>query len=169
MRCLPWSLRLRAARPIWIRQRWVLRERSRSTQRAGEFGDLLHRSRQHPHAVAQQRGVGRVVDVGLDHGGVDSHSPALHDLALAGDGHQSPMQPLHHRRAQREADPAQRLRIGHLAGAHVRELTVDQVGPHLALEHAVAPVAHVLEHEKPQHHVGRRAAAPARAAVRAAP
>ena len=79
------------------------------------------------------------------------------------------MQPLDDRGAQREADPAQRLGVGHLAGAHVRELPVDQVGPHLALEHAVAPVAHVLEHQQPQHHVGRRAAAPAGAAVRPAP
>lgn len=103
------------------------------------------------------------------HCGVDSHAPALHDTARAGDGHHSPMQPLHDCRAQRKPDPAERLRIGHLAGAYGRELPVDQVGAHLALERAVAPVAHVLEHEKPQHPVGRRAAAPARAAVRAAP
>ena len=51
----------------------------------------------------------------------------------------------------------------------MRELPIDQVGTHLALERAVTPVAHMLEHQQPQHHIGRRAAAPAGAAVRPAP
>jgi hypothetical protein len=41
---------------------------------------------QHPHLVAQQAAVGRVVNVGLDHSGVDAHPPefgeALHLGAL---------------------------------------------------------------------------------------
>jgi hypothetical protein len=38
--------------------------------RTGEFPDLLHRTRQHPYAVAQQRTVARMVAVGFDDGGV---------------------------------------------------------------------------------------------------
>ena len=34
-------------------------------RRTGQFGDSLHRPRQHPHAVTEQRAVGRVVDIGL--------------------------------------------------------------------------------------------------------
>jgi len=41
---------------------------------------------QHPHLVAQQAAVGRIVNVGLDHSGVDAHPPefgeALHLGAL---------------------------------------------------------------------------------------
>jgi hypothetical protein len=32
---------------------------------------------QHPHLVAQQAAVGQIVNVGLDHSGVDAHPPTL--------------------------------------------------------------------------------------------
>jgi len=71
----------------------------------------------------------------------------------------------HDRRAQDDADLAHRLGIRHLGGANMDELTVDQIGADLALEGRVAPVAHVLEHQQPQHDVGRCALAPERAAM----
>ena len=66
---------------------------------------------------------------------------------------------------QREAELAQRLGIGHLGRADARELPVHQVGPDFALERRIAPVAHVLEHQQPNHDIDRCALAPARAAV----
>ncbi len=37
-------------------------------------------------------------------------------------------------------------------------IVINQISPHLTLQHLVAPVADVFEHQQPQHHVGRRAA-----------
>jgi hypothetical protein len=69
------------------------------------------------------------------------------------------------------ADPqtADRLGVRHLAAADAGEVAVDQIGAHFALEHLVAPVAHVFENEQAQDHVGRRAETAAAAAFRMSP
>jgi hypothetical protein len=54
------------------------------------------------------------------------------------------------------------LGVRSLAGAHPGEVAVDQIGAHLAFEHAIAPVADVLEDQQAQHHL-RRGALPASA------
>jgi hypothetical protein len=72
-------------------------------------------------------------------------------------------------RPDRQSPTADRLGVGHLAAADAGEVAVDQVGAHFALERRVAPVAHMLENEQAQDHVGRRAQAAAAAAVRMSP
>jgi hypothetical protein len=72
-------------------------------------------------------------------------------------------------RPDRQSPPADRLGVRHLAAADAGEVAVDQVGAHFALEDLVAPVAHVLENEQAQDHVGRRAQAAATAAFRMSP
>src|SRR5580700_6780218 len=47
----------------------------------------------------------------------------------------------------------QRLGVGRLRAAHAGEVAVHQIGAYLALEHAIAPVADVLEDQQPQHHL----------------
>jgi hypothetical protein len=136
--------------------------------RAGQLGDLLHRARQHPNPVAEQRCVGRVVDVGLDDRCVHPHPAAADDLLLLGDGHHPLMDLLDNLGPQRNAELAQRLRVGHLGRADPRELSIHQVGSDLAFEHRVAPVAHVLEHQQPNHDIHRCALAPACETVRPA-
>ncbi len=91
---------------------------------------------------------------------------AAHDLLFLGDRHDPLMDLLDDRRAQRDPQLAQGLRIGHLGRADPRELAVHQVRAHLALERRVAPVSHVLQDEQANHDIDRRAAPSARAAMR---
>src|ERR1700730_440697 len=48
----------------------------------GQGRDLLHQSRQHTRAVAQQAAVGRIVNIGFHYRRVHAHAPALDDLVL---------------------------------------------------------------------------------------
>ena len=82
------------------------------------------------------------------------------------DGHHTLMDLLDDVRPQRYAQLAQRLGVRHLGRTHSREVAIHKIGPHLALEHGVAPVAHVLEQQQSQHHLRGRAPAPAGEAVR---
>src|SRR6266481_2753397 len=131
----------------------------------GQLLDLLHRPRQHPHAVAQQRGVGRVVDVGFHHRGIDAHAATLDDLMFLGNGHHAPVDLFDDVRPQGYTELAHRLGIRHLGCTHPSELAIHQVGSHLALQHGIAPVAHMLEQQQSQHDFRRRALAPARTAM----
>ena len=112
---------------------------------AGNPGDLLHDAGQHPHAVAQQAGVGRVVDVGLHHGGIDAHFAPLDHPFVLGDGHDSLVKLSDHLWPERHAPAAHRLGVGHLGAAHPSEVAVHQIGAHFALQRLIAPVADVLE------------------------
>jgi hypothetical protein len=56
------------------------------------------------------------------------------------------MELLDYLRAQREGLAADRLGIGHFASAYARELPIQKIGPHFALEHAEAPVADAFAH-----------------------
>jgi len=135
-------------------------------RRAGNVGDLLHRAGQHPHPIAQQTAVGGVVDVGLDHGGVDAHAaPGCHPV-VARDLHDPLVDLLDHFGPQRQPPSAHGFGVGHLGGADAGEIAVHQIGAHLSFQHPVTPVAHVLEHQQTQHHLGRGARPAACAAPR---
>ena len=60
-------------------------------------------------------------------------------------------------RPERHAPAAHGLGIGRLAGADAGEGAVDEIGADFALQHRIAPVAHVLENQQAQHDLGRRA------------
>jgi hypothetical protein len=106
------------------------------------------------------------VDVGLDHRGIDPQTPSRHHAAIARDLHHPLVDLFDHRRPQRHTPTAHSLGIRHLGAADPGEVAVDKIGAHLALEHGVAPVAHVLEHQQPQHHLGRGSEPAAAAAPR---
>jgi hypothetical protein len=61
-----------------------------------------------------------------------------------------------------------RLRVGYFAELDTAEVPIDEIAGHFPLELLVAPVAQVLEHEQPQHDLGRRAASTATRALRPA-
>ena len=108
--------------------------------------------------------IGRIVDVGFHHGGVHAHlAPGRQPVGLS-QLHQPLVNLLDHLRAHGKTPTAHGLCIRRFAGADAGEVAVDQIGAHLALEHLVAPIARVLEDQKPQHHLGwctSPAAAPA--------
>ena len=70
-----------------------------------------------------------------------------------------------HRRPHSHSPSAHGLGVGHLGTAHPGEIAVYQIGAHFALQHAIAPVAHVLQHQQTQHHLGWRAPPTAAAAA----
>ena len=76
---------------------------------------------------------------------------------------------LDHLRPQRQRHLAQRLGVGRLFGADAGEQPIHQVGLHLALQRAVAPVADVLQHQQPQDDLGGSARAAPPAAPRPVP
>ena len=100
---------------------------------------------------------------------VDPHPPARRYAAGARDLHHPLVDLFDHRRPQRHTPASHGLGIRHLGAADPGEITVNQVGPHLAFEHGVAPVADVLEHQQPQHDIGRGSKAAAAAALRVSP
>jgi hypothetical protein len=63
------------------------------------------------------------------------------------------------------APSADGLGVGHLGPTDPGEIAVHQIGARLPFQHAVAPVAHVLEHQQTQHHLGRGARPAAGAAL----
>src|ERR1700683_3004702 len=46
------------------------------------FGDFLHHAGKHSHSVAEQRAVGRIVNIALHHRGIDTEFAPLDDLLL---------------------------------------------------------------------------------------
>ena len=132
---------------------------------AGNLGDLLHGADQHAYAVAEQAGVGRIVDVGLYHRGIDAHLAPLDHALVLGDRHHALVDLRDRLRRQRRAPATHRLGIRHFAAAHPGEVAVDQIGAHLPFQGFIAPVADVLERQQAQNHLGRSAAATTAAAV----
>lgn len=125
--------------------------------RARDLGDLLHGADQHPNPVTQQRAVGRVMDVGLHHRRIHTHSASLRHPLLLRDLHDpvvdlSDCLPIHS-----QAPAPHRLGVRHLAAAHTGEVAIHQIGAHFTFQHVIAPVANMLEDQQPQHHLGRRA------------
>ena len=109
------------------------------------------------------------MDIGLHHRGVDAHPPASRNPFRLRHLHEPLVHLLDGLRPDRQSPTADRLGVRHLAAADAGEVAVDQVGAHFALENLVAPVAHVLENEQAQHHIGRRAQPTATAALRMSP
>src|SRR4029077_3975141 len=60
-----------------------------------------------------------------------------------------------HLRPERQAPTAHRLGIRCPAAAYMGEVPVHQISPHLPLQHLIAPVPDVFEHQQSQYHVGR--------------
>ena len=110
-----------------------------------------------------------MVDVGLDHGGVDPHSPTRHQAIVLRDRHHALVNLAHHLGSQRHAPATHRLGVRGLGPAHAREVAIHQVGADLALKHGVAPVPDVLEDQQAQHNLRRHAQPAAAAALRMAP
>ncbi len=131
----------------------------------GQLSESLHRTSENPNPVAEQRRIGRVVDICLHDGRVHSHLAAADDAALLGNGHDPLVDLLDDLWAQSDAQLAQRLGIGYLRGPDPGELAIHEVGADFALEHGIAPVAHVLEDQQPDHDVHRGALAATSAAV----
>ena len=94
------------------------------------------------------------MDVGFDDRGVHTKPVALHHAFLMSDAHKPRMDLLDHLCSERCAPPPHRLGIRHLAGAHARKVAVNEIGAHLPLQHPIAPIAYMLEDQKPQHGLG---------------
>ena len=108
------------------------------------------------------------MDVGLHDRRIHTQSPAANDALLARNTHHAAVELLDDLGAKRQGESAEGLGIGNLLRSYARKLPIHQVRAHLAFEHAVAPVAHVLEQEQPQHDLRRRGRPPAGAAMRIA-
>ena len=102
------------------------------------------------------------MDVGLHHRGVDAHAAAFSQAMALCHGHHPDVDLFDHVCPQCHAPAPHGLGVRGLAGAHAGEVAVHQIGPHLAFQHLIAPVADVLEEQQAQHHF-RRGALPAAA------
>ena len=128
----------------------------------------MHAADQHPHPVAQQAAVGRIMDIAFNHRGVDTHFAPLHHLPGLGDLHDPVVYLLDHSRSKCNPPASHGLGIGHLASANAGEVAVHQVGADFTLQNHVTPIAHVLEDQQAQHHLGGKARPAVTATVRAA-
>src|SRR6202165_719643 len=126
---------------------------------------FLHYANEHPHAVAHERAVGRIVDIGFHYGCVDSHLAARYDFLFQSDRHGALMQLLDCFRTQLTCHPAHGLVVGNLPAADASELPINKVGTHFARHIFVTPAAHVLQQQHPQNDFGWRP----RASTRLAP
>jgi hypothetical protein len=70
----------------------------------------------HGNPIAQEQAIGRVVDVGLHHGGIDAQPPSANDLLLACHDHHPDVKLLDNLRTERDGELAQGLGVGHLLG-----------------------------------------------------
>src|SRR5512143_2177250 len=66
---------------------------------------------------------------------------------------------------ERHTPSSHRFGIWHLVRAHMREVAIDEVGANLAFQNLVAPIAYVLEDQKPQYSLGRNTLPPPTAAL----
>jgi hypothetical protein len=96
-----------------------------------------------------------IVDVGLNHGGVDAHPTTGNDPVLHRNLHHTPVEILNHLGPDHLPEASQCLCIGYLLGADARKCSVHQIGSDFALQYRIAPVADVLEDQKPKHHLSR--------------
>jgi hypothetical protein len=97
-----------------------------------------------------------VVNVGLHHRRVHAHPASRGHAFGLSYLHHPLVNLLEHLRPERHAPAPHRLGIGHLAAARAGKVAVHQIGPHLAFQLLITPVANVLEGQQPQHHVGWR-------------
>jgi len=125
---------------------------------AGTLPDLLAKppqcTREHAHAVPQQGGVRRVVNVGFNDGRIDSEAPPLDDPALPPARHQLDQQFLEDRLVQQVRQADQRLGVRDALAVDSAEGAVDQASAHLALALIEAPIVQMLEDQHPEHDIG---------------
>ena len=131
----------------------------------GAIAIYVHQLWQYPHPVAQQAAIGGVMDIALDDRGVDTHLAPLHHPPGLGDLYDPVVHFLYHRRSECDPPPAHGLGIGHLLGADACEVAVHQIGTDFTLQNRVTPIAHVLEDQQAQHHLGGKARPAMAAAV----
>jgi len=91
---------------------------------ADNVRDLLHGAGQRAHPVAQQRAVGRIVDVGLHHRRVHAHAPTRDNALVQRDRHDPIVDLLEHPRPNRQAPPPHCLGVRHLAAAHMGKVAL---------------------------------------------
>jgi hypothetical protein len=91
-----------------------------------------------------------MVDIGLDHRRVHAHPPSCGHAIVLGYSDHALMNLLEHLRPERHTPPAHGLGIRRLATAHTGEVPVHKIGPHLAFQRLIAPVANVLEDQQPE-------------------
>src|ERR1700722_18654479 len=96
-----------------------------------------------------------MMDVGLHHRRVHPHPSSSGYALVTGYPHYACMNLFEHLRPERQAPTAHRLGIRCLAAAYMGEVPVHQISPHLPLQHLIAPVPDVFEHQQSQYHVGR--------------
>src|SRR5215471_3861662 len=99
------------------------------------LGDRLHRAGQYPHPVVQQAAIGGIVDVGLDHGGVDAPASAFGDALVIGDLHDPLMDLFDHIRPTATPHRPMVLASGIFSPpTYPGEIAVDEIGAHLAFQ-----------------------------------
>jgi hypothetical protein len=128
-----------------------------------------HRSRQEPHAIAQQTAVGWIMDVGFRDRRIDPHFSAFLDFLFASDPENSIMNLVEYCRSECALDPRECLRVRNVLGTDTSEKSVDHVGSYFALDNVEASVPRVFQHEQSQSHLGWRSFPSSRCAIRPAP
>jgi hypothetical protein len=119
--------------------------------------ESLQGAREHPDAVRQQRGIRRVVNVGLHDGRVDPQAPALDDPPGPAERDQLRQQVLEDGLVEQVGQADQRLGVGDPLAVDAAERAVDQAPAHFSFALVKAPVVQMLEDQHPQHD-GRRGA-----------
>ena len=103
--------------------------------------------------------------MGLDHRRIHPKTPPFHNAFFLSDAHKPLMDLLDRVSPERHAPWSHRFGIGQLVRAHMSEVAIDEVGTNLAFQNLVAPIAHVLEDQKPQYSLGCNALPPPTAAL----
>ena len=106
---------------------------------------------EHADPVGQQRGIRRVVNVGLHDGRIDPQAPAMDDPPLPSQRHQLRQQVLEDGLVEQMGQADQRLGVGDALAVDPAEGPVDQAPAHLPFALVKAPVVQVLEDEHAQH------------------
>jgi hypothetical protein len=97
------------------------------------------------------------VNIFFDYRRIDPHLAPFHNLLFLRHGHHPLVEVLDDLRFESQSPLIHDRVVRNFTAAHSREGALDQVGPHLALHHLIAPVADVLEQEQAQHDFSGRA------------
>ncbi len=124
-------------------------------------GEPLHRARQNPHAIGQQRTVRRIVDGRLDDGGVYAQAAPVNHPTLTRDRGQPLQQLREDRPVQHVGQTNQGLGVRHTLPVDPAEGPVHEAAPDFPLALVEAPIGEVFQDEHPEHDGGRGAEPPA--------
>jgi hypothetical protein len=123
---------------------------------ADDAPGAVHRPAEDPHGVGQQRRVGRVVHVGLDHRAVDPQLPAPGHARRPSQLDDPVEQPVQRRGLDQVGPAQQRRAVRHRLQRQAAELAQHQAVGHEPLGLLVAPAVQVLDHQHAQHDLHRR-------------